>query len=322
MKKYLIKKLCFALILMLVLSCLPLQMIAARDPYGIQYDTNTPASDLELKQGQGIERDEKFAHSFAKDRVIVRVAYTPHIRSEKRITDEIFGIAYSDIHLLNPSKDYIPSMERGERIYSTADISETQNNVFVLTLEESGKESVERALKKLNANPLVDIAEPDYIAEFYSISNGPNDPMFPMQYALERISAQQAWSITTGSKDVVVGIVDSGIDGTHPDLIDNLWVNPNPNQFGFYNDIHGFDFHRGVGGIPTDASGHGTHVAGIAGARGDNEIGITGVNWNVSLAWLGIGTPISSSFAIAAMNYAQLHEIPITNHSYGTPNFS
>jgi hypothetical protein len=124
---------------------------------------------------------------------------------------------------------------------------------------------------------------------------------------------------------VVVGVIDTGIDGTHPDLAANLWVNPNTGMGGYENDIHGYNFAEKTGGIPTDRNGHGTHAAGIIGAKGNNGQGISGINWNVSLAWLGAGSgtnSVSMSACIEALNYANLHGIPITNNSYGTDRYS
>jgi uncharacterized repeat protein (TIGR02543 family) len=220
------------------------------------------------------------------------------------------GVPVSEMRLINPAK------ETGEiNGFSTMTVDGNQNNVYVLILEESGRDAVENALAILNANPAVEIAEPDFL---YKINTMPNDPMFNAQYALKKINAEQAWSITTGDKNIVVGVIDTGIEGTHPDLIDNLWINPNPDPY--KNDIHGFNFTDSVGGIPTDIDGHGTHVAGIVGAVGNNSVGISGINWNVSLAWLGADAGpgfISISSAIEALNYANNHNIPITNNSYG-----
>ena len=119
----------------------------------------------------------------------------------------------------------------------------------------------------------------------------------------------------------------------------NLWVNPNYSETNgcsacsYENDIHGYNF-TGIGsydgnpsgGIPTDIQGHGTHVSGIVGAVGNNIIGVSGVNWNVSLAWLGIDYDgeghLSTIAAIEALNYANNHDIFITNNSYGSTRYS
>ncbi|MDR0232630.1 MAG: S8 family serine peptidase [Dysgonamonadaceae bacterium] len=260
---------------------------------------------------------------FANDRVLVKLANTPAMRSTTAVPGVAYsapnlGVAYSEVRLLNPSKG-----NANLRSFSTMRANDTQNNVYVLMLEEQGEQAVRRALEILNTNPAVEIAEPAFYYQLYAT---PNDPMFSQQYALQKINAPAAWNITTGSKNVVVGIIDSGIDGTHPDLKDNLWVNPNPNRDGFVNDINGYDFVNAKGGIPTDTGEHGTHVSGIVGAKGNNGTGVSGINWNVSLAWLGVGLAggqyISLGAVIEALNYANNHNIQITNNSYGGPNYS
>lgn len=250
--------------------------------------------------------------NFSKDRVLVKLANNSYTNAMDKITNDSFGISCSEIRLLNPSET---NTWQNDGEYSAADITDTQNNVFTLMLEETGTEAVESALKALNTNPAIEIAEPNYIGEYTAV---PNDPEFYLQSAaMKCISAPEAWEHARGSNNVVVGIIDSGIQGTHPDLYDNLWTNPNPNEYGYINDIHGYNFQEGCGGTPTDGYGHGTHVSGVIGATGNNELGVSGINWDVSLAWLGVGTSSPNTDAIIeALNYANLHDIKITNNSY------
>jgi|GEM_PF-3987562 len=255
--------------------------------------------------------------NFADNRVIVKLAKASGIGLSGMPSTPDLGIGYSGMRLLNPS-------EKSKKTsgFSFMSVNSTQDNIYVIELDEPGIESVEEALEILNANPAVEIAEPVYFYETHVI---PNDPQYSNQYALQKINAEQAWNVTTGSKNVVVGIIDSGIEGTHPDLVNNLWVNPNPNQDGYINDINGYNFTGRVGGTPTDSDGHGTHVAGIIGAQGNNSIGVAGTNWNVSLAWLGAstgGTQLSGEAIIEAINYANNHDIMILNNSYGGYDYS
>ena len=103
------------------------------------------------------------------------------------------------------------------------------------------------------------------------------------------IHAPDAWDLTTGGP-VIVAVVDTGIALTHPDLAGNLWTNPgdpadgqDDDGDGFVDDVHGANLIDTDAAARTTTPGHGTHVAGIIGAQGDNGIGITGVNWDVQL---------------------------------------
>jgi len=200
---------------------------------------------------------------------------------------------------------------------------------------------IEEAAKEFLANNAVQYAEPDYI---YRIAT-PNDPMFSKQWALENdgqnlgskdadINASSAWDIEKGRADKVIGVIDTGIDYTHPDLLENLWRNAleipgdgidNDNN-GYVDDIHGANIVTGKGD-PMDDNQHGTHVAGIIGAKADNSIGTSGVAPNVSIVackFLGANGFGTVSNAIKCMQYlAQLKtrvENPInlvaTNNSW------
>ncbi len=197
-------------------------------------------------------------------------------------------------------------------------VQDGHNDTFLLEIGDDV--NFRDALIELNNNPRIIVAEPDYC---YSLTQDSNDPLYSQQWGLEAINARGAWNKTTGSSSVVVGVIDSGVDGTHPDLVDNLWINPNPNQNGYLNDTYGYDFYFDQGGVPTDDNGHGTHVAGIIGARGNNGVGVSGVNWNVSLASFRVGTySVYLSAVILALNYCNQHNIKITNNSYGDDIYS
>jgi subtilisin family serine protease len=191
-----------------------------------------------------------------------------------------------------------------------------------------------KAVAALRARNDVLYAEPNYIRHTDAT---PNDPRFLSNelYGLTKIGAPQAWDITTGNSSVVVGVIDEGIDITHPDLQANIWTNPAPGSItGFgprvklssanYNagegsgsatitvlrdpgDLHGFDFIRKSGIIP--AEGHATHVAGTIGAVGNNSVGVVGVNWQVSLMSLRFIDQATNSGtdadALRAYNYAK-----------------
>lgn len=230
------------------------------------------------------------------------------------------------------------------------------------------------AIDALRARPDVIYAEPNFIRKALLV---PNDPRYPEMWGLNNtgqsstsggnpgtpgndIRAEQAWNITTGSRNVVVGIVDSGVDINHEDLHDNIWVNQaevpgngvDDDGNGFVDDINGWDFAHNDATVfdytePTyppspsyagDVDDHGTHVAGTIGATGNNAKGVVGVNWQVSLMPLkfltddGAGTSADLLKALAyAMAMRQLWEssggtkganIRVLNNSYGGFEFS
>ena len=152
--------------------------------------------------------------------------------------------------------------------------------------------------------------------------NLPDDPMFGSQWSLQNtgqnggkdgadISAVNAWDTTRGSESIVVAVLDSGVDYTHQDLIENMWHRPaevaeySDRELGTIDDINGFNAVDNLRD-PMDDNGHGTHCAGIIGAEGGNGFGISGVNWHVKIMPLkfmnafGQGT---TKDAIEAINY-------------------
>jgi subtilisin family serine protease len=155
-----------------------------------------------------------------------------------------------------------------------------------------------------------------------ALPGGPNDPLLAEQWSLINtgqregkdkadISALEAWAKTHGDGKVVVAVLDSGVDYTHRDLSNNMWVRPDDldpyfdAQLGEVDDEHGFS---AIGELrdPMDDNGHGTHCAGIIGAVGDNNEGITGVNWKVEimpLKFMSAGGFGSTKDAIEAINY-------------------
>lgn len=151
----------------------------------------------------------------------------------------------------------------------------------------------------------------------------PNDPLFGDQWALNNtgqnggkanahIDALKAWAKTQGSAEVVVAVLDTGVDYSHKDLVENIWVRPASlpqyvdDELGSIDDIRGYDANVNAGD-PMDDNGHGTHCAGIIGAEGNNGEGISGINWNVKimpLKFLGRGGFGNVKDAIESINYA------------------
>jgi subtilisin family serine protease len=166
---------------------------------------------------------------------------------------------------------------------------------YLLHLKIPEYMGVEQAISILKSIPYVEYAEKNGILRLQT-QTFPDDDDFSEQWGLFNspnradIHAPEAWSIFTGSSDVVVAVLDSGIDFEHDDLENRLWTNPNDDTAdeedndnnGFEDDTHGWDF---VGGDndPSYVTSHGTHVSGLIGAEGNNAIGISGICWNVRI---------------------------------------
>jgi thermitase len=173
-----------------------------------------------------------------------------------------------------------------------------------------------------------------------------SDPSIKAKWGLEQTSVSKAWEVTQGSKDIIVAIIDTGIDKDHKDLSENLWVNAgetgvdskgrdkasngiDDDKNGFIDDVHGWDFVHN-GNQLTDNHGHGTHIAGIIGANGGNKknvFGVSGVAPHVSLMILKYFDPKSSNSnnlknTVEAMKYAVKMHANIINYSGGGTDYS
>jgi subtilisin family serine protease len=201
-------------------------------------------------------------------------------------------------------------------------------HTMVVDAPPAGAVSAEAA--DLQADPRVDYVEPNYRL---TSSFTPNDPAWPSLRTLldaqpGGIRAQSAWNTTLGSRNVVVGVLDSGIDTTHPDLIGNLWSN-RIGIGGCAYGTHGYNaFTKQC--TSSDQYGHGTHVSGIIGAVGNNGVGITGVAPRVSLmslAMLNREGDGSIAGAISAINWAvnakqRGIDVRVLSASWGGSGFS
>lgn len=170
------------------------------------------------------------------------------------------------------------------------------------------KENIIKMIKILSQRDDVDYVQPNYYYELQSST--PLDTITGYRTYYNVCNVMEAWDYTTGSHAIKVGIIDSGIDGTHPDLVANL-----------NNNLHK-DFTSTNEQPLVDNYGHGTCVAGVVGARGNNGVGISGVCWDVSLVSLKVYDATDSSEVIIdssklkmAINYADANNIPILNFS-------
>lgn len=170
---------------------------------------------------------------------------------------------------------------------------------------------VSEVLSDFRRDPAVEYAEPDYIRTVQVV---PNDPEFSRQLSLAIIKAPSAWDINTGNRAVKIAVLDTGVDLNHPDLSPNIWDNR-----GLKTDFVDGD------NCAMDVLGHGTKVAGIIAARGNDAYGITGVSWAGGLMPLRAGDSFGNfkvSDLVEAVDFAVEHGARIINASYCGQSFS
>ncbi|MBI3016989.1 MAG: S8 family serine peptidase [Deltaproteobacteria bacterium] len=222
-----------------------------------------------------------------------------------------------------------------------------------------GKRDLQEMISYYEAQLWVEYAEPNFIytideprfLEEGAMPQGatlPNDTLFGQLWGLHNtgqkdakgndgfqdadIDALEAWETTQGDKNVLVAVIDTGIDYTQEDLAANMWTNAgeipdnkiDDDNNGFIDDIHGWDFSNNDND-PMDDHSHGTHVAGTIGAVGNNEKGVIGISPNVRLMaskFLGAGGSGTLAGAVSAIDYAVMMKAQILNNSWGGGGYS
>lgn len=237
--------------------------------------------------------------------------------------------------------EYIIGLKKNSLEWNRRELSEeldakvkylTANRRFIVAKKAGPWREV---LQEWRQNDLIEFVEPNLI---YHIVKTPNDPQFDKLWGMSNpngfdIGAVKAWDITTGSKKVVVAVIDTGIDPRIADLKDNMWINEkelngkkgvDDDGNGCIDDIYGCDFFNNDGD-PLDDHGHGSHVSGTIAASGDNGTDVVGVNWEVRLMAVkflssqGFG---SLAGAVQAIDYATRMGAQIMSNSWGGGGFS
>ncbi len=213
--------------------------------------------------------------------------------------------------------------------------SDSANPFFDVVQITGAGVAANEVIAQLRNDPRVRVAEPDYIV--HALDTIPNDPYFPNLWNLRNtgqgnygsttcttcskpgadISASKAWDLTTGSDQVVVAVIDTGVDYTHPDLTANILRDSSNNVIG-YNYVSNTN-------DPMDDYGHGTHCAGTIGAVGNNGTGVAGVNWTVKIMpvkFLNASGSGTTSDAISSIDFAIAHGAHILSNSWGGGGYS
>ncbi len=224
--------------------------------------------------------------NFLPDSVIVIMKNQYSAINKEWDPEQFLPVEVSEITDLRP----IPS-EREAEYRSKPEF----RTILKLTLSASGKESVLQAVEALQAREDVLAAEPNYVGDVCTTT--PNDTLYSAQPYMSATQIDKVWDFTTGSTAVTVGVLDSGI-GAHGDLSGNV--------------VSGYNY-TSSSTSTNDTDGHGTKVASVIGAVGNNDMGITGACWNVKLKPYKVD--ISSAYVIQALSQAQLDGVPIVNLS-------
>ena len=240
----------------------------------------------------------------------------------------------------------------GKKSLLGAEIKKTMSLIagdFVVL--EASEKSTQSLMVQLKHFPEVVYAEPNFI---YKAISSAVDPLYEKLWGLTNtgtnepdrnggssgsvgiagadINAQKAWGITKGSKNVVIAVIDTGIDYNHEDLKGNIWINAkeiagnnkDDDGNGYVDDIHGWNAFA-KNGNPMDGNAHGTHCAGTIGAKHGNGVGVAGVMNEVSLMAVKFLSDEGSgnlADAVVAIDYATKMNVDIMSNSWGGGGFS
>ncbi|OGV44031.1 MAG: hypothetical protein A2X46_02140 [Lentisphaerae bacterium GWF2_57_35] len=243
-------------------------------------------------------------------------------------------VKFKDPTLSEPQRESIRQSYRAQRRKQFA-----RTGLELWQLDNSYK--VSGLCRELAGRPEIEYAEPNYSIH---ADLTPNDEKFAQQWNLNNtgqlpgsvagadIDAPEAWSIHVGSKSIIVAVIDTGVDYNHPDLAANIWKNPkeiagnglDDDGNGYVDDLHGIDAMNGDSD-PMDDHYHGTHCAGIIGASGNNQKGVAGICWNVSimpLKHMDFKADGNVATAVECIEYAIEHGARIISASWGEPQYS
>ncbi len=276
------------------------------------------------------------------------IGVKPLFRNFRQRRRELSQLRRTEKALLDqPQKRLLRRLRRADEHTPVPDLS----GIYRLSLDLRPGQLLENALRSYQADPNVEYAELNYIV---TTNNTPNDPLYAVQWPLHNtgqnypysgrfnippgiadadIDAPEAWDDGVGSSEVVVAIVDTGVDYSHRDLHANMWTNEaeltgtesvDDDNNGYVDDIYGYDFIN-IDSDPIDDAGHGTHCAGTIAAQGDNGLDVAGVCWNariMALKFLDASGSGDIADALTAFYYAVDNGADVISNSWGGGGFS
>jgi uncharacterized protein YjdB/subtilisin family serine protease len=356
------------ILVILLSNAVPMKTASAEDNEGI----HTSQTEAAATFGKEVSDKEKKKEESKTKKVVTygpyrelnnQHAYEPFKEKEEK---EALGvdIGYRKDRLLVKFDDEATQIEVGKNTINGKTVDVNQKGLkkiepLISVKNKASKSKIEKSLEgwhrayvakgkkiedvaeTLKKDPTVESVEYDYLRNIDSteVPEGLNDENLGQQWHMETAAIKEAWKELEsqginpgGNRDVVVAVIDTGVDYNHPDLKGNMWINtgeiPNngydDDQNGFIDDIHGSttvgDRWNGESGNPNDDHGHGTHVAGIIAAQGNNEIGGAGIAYNTQIMAIKAAQSsgaLSSSDIAQAIYYAVDKGADVINMSFG-----
>jgi len=281
---------------------------------------------------------------FSRLSVIVFSAFLIAIAAEAKETEKKFDAIPGE---------YVVGLTKEAKTFNVFEILKMLNvsNVEIVN-EREGVYLVVRSIAEKSGAAIEDMmksgilryAEPNYLYYADSFAQVPDDPDLPVLWGMKNSGqldsqgrpgieqmdsgASDAWQLTQGSSDVIVAVIDTGVDYTHPDLRENAWVNEaelngvpgvDDDGNGYVDDIHGYDF-ANDDGDPMDDNNHGTHCAGTIAAKGNNGLGVVGVSWNAKIMGVKFLTGSGSGSlanAVKSIDYVTQSPAFFSSNSWG-----
>jgi subtilisin family serine protease len=239
-----------------------------------------------------------------------------------QVDTEIPPVEQRSTRLLISYSDMSSKPERATLQAAGLDLVEDYEKGSFLIVEPHGGTVTAETVEALMADNAVTYAAPDYIMTVSQLGDSPpasdgrpNDPLLDRLWGMQNSGATKVWPLTHNAANIIVGVIDTGVDYKHPDLVDNMWTRGGK---------HGYDFYDNDDD-PMDLQDHGTHCAGTIAGVGNNGIGVTGVSWNakiMALRFLGPDGSGATSDAVRCIDWGVANGAHILSNSWGGPDTS